>query len=109
MYDRTNEGPRELPATPPLYPGAFAALALSLVAALTVVGCSAPTPCDDALDKVRSCGLTNATLTESGDQCMTYAACAAECVKKAGCNDIQANAKGDTNNALGACIDACGE
>ncbi len=86
------------------------AVALSVLVGLALLsGCGEPTACDQALDKVKSCGLTDAHLTQAGDQCQLYAACAATCVVKAGCNDIQANVQGDSNNALGACVLACGQ
>lgn len=85
------------------------AASFALVAASFFVACGSPTACDQALDKVQSCGLTDAHLSDAGNQCQAYAACSANCVIKAGCNDIKANIQGDTQNALGSCIVACGK
>jgi hypothetical protein len=70
-------------------------------------GCSS-TVCDQALDHVEECGIQNAQLTDSGEECAEYAACSAECVLDAGCNDIQdALALGE--NSLTDCVAVCGQ
>lgn len=72
-------------------------------------GCGSPTACDHAVDKAKSCGFPDAKLSAAGEQCEVYAACTANCMLKASCNDIKATVATDMSNPLGSCVYDCGK
>ncbi|NUP12219.1 MAG: hypothetical protein HOW73_39740 [Polyangiaceae bacterium] len=84
-----------------------ACYALSLTMLLGLAACSS-TPCDEALDKVESCGLEGFTLNDAGEECGAFAECQAECVIDASCNDIRGAVDAE-ENALTECLFQCGE
>jgi hypothetical protein len=70
------------------------------------IGCST-TPCDEALDHAQECGFEDLTLSDSGEECATFRACQAECIKGASCNEIR-DALELQDNDLTDCIEECG-
>ena len=75
---------------------AFLALGAWLIGA-----CGPGSTCDQAVDKLHSCGLEDAALTPAGEECAPFAACAAACVLKGSCNDLSETFVGSSGGGDG--------
>jgi hypothetical protein len=86
-------------------------LVVLAIASCVATACGEPTPCDNSLDKVESCGVEGFELTEAGEDCdSAFAICQAGCINKGSCNDIRAVVQNPgVDNALNQCFAACGE
>jgi len=76
--------------------------------AVSTFGCGPATPCEQAVDRARSCGLDDAKLTPEGETCDTFAACVAECVVSAPCSEILANVNVYAYGPFVTCTERCG-
>jgi hypothetical protein len=64
--------------------------ALAILGLMVGAGCgSSDTPCDQALDKIQQCGISDVSLNDSGEACEQVASCQADCILAADCGDIE--------------------
>lgn len=59
------------------------------VLAPLVVACGGKSPCDEAVDKAKQCGFSDAMLTSAGSACEGASICQAECVNAGTCGEVQ--------------------
>lgn len=67
------------------FKSAFLAVIMMSSVGVLVTGCG--NACDDAVDKLKDCGVSN---VQEADECSEQAECAAACTEDASCDEIKA-------------------
>ncbi len=80
------------------------ALIFTSVSLLSLSACGSRTSCDEAVDKLKSCGLSGNVIVSGS--CDARSACEADCINGASCAEISAAFAG-TPNSYSACDDGC--
>jgi hypothetical protein len=78
-------------------------LGILMLAGLALGGCG-NNDCEDAVDKLKECGLTDTSASSSGD-CSGAAECSAKCINDASCADLKGETESTTySNCVTACL-----